>query len=66
MFNATPEEQLTAATDLNRYLASGAYRPRIGRTFPLAETAAAHALQEANTLHAAGTLNGKIVITIPR
>jgi NADPH2:quinone reductase len=66
MFNATPEEQRVAAADLNRYLASGAYRPRIGRTFPLAETAAAHALQEANTLYGAGTLSGKIVIEIPR
>jgi hypothetical protein len=30
---------------------------------PMAETAAAHRLQEENTLHNAGTLSGKIVLT---
>jgi NADPH2:quinone reductase len=34
----------------------------IGRTFPLAEAAAAHRLQEENTLQKAGTLTGKIVL----
>jgi NADPH2:quinone reductase len=34
----------------------------IGKRFSLADTAAAHQLQEDNTLRKAGTLTGKIVI----
>ena len=34
----------------------------IGREFPLSEAAAAHRLQEENTLGKAGTLSGKIVV----
>lgn len=62
MFNATPEEQRVCALRINDWLASGAYRPRIGKTFPLSEAAAAHRLQEENTLQKAGTLSGKIVL----
>ncbi|TWT96797.1 Zinc-type alcohol dehydrogenase-like protein [Botrimarina colliarenosi] len=64
MFKATPEEQHAAADDLNRWLASGAYQPRIARTFSLDETAAAHALQEAATIARTETLAGKIVVKI--
>lgn len=63
MFNATPEEQQTCAADINRWLADGKLRPRIGRVMHLSEAAAAHRLQEDNTLHKAGTLTGKIVLT---
>ena len=42
-----------------RRSAAGAYPAR----FPLAQAAEAHRLQEANTLHKAGTLCGKIVLT---
>jgi hypothetical protein len=35
----------------------------IGRTFPLAEAAAAHRLLEENTLQKAGNLIGKVVLT---
>jgi len=62
MFNASVDDQRRAAEDINRWLAEGAYRPRIDRQLPLSEAAAAHALQEENTLRAAGTLSGKIVL----
>jgi NADPH2:quinone reductase len=62
MFNATPEEQRACATDINRWLAEKKLRPLIGKTFHLAETAAAHRLLEENTLGKAGTLAGKVVL----
>jgi NADPH2:quinone reductase len=62
MFNATAEEQRACADDINRWLAEGKLRPKIDRTLPLSETAAAHRLQEENTIHKAGTLAGKIVL----
>ncbi len=64
MFNAPPDEQRAAADDINRWLAAGKLRPRIDRVLPLAEAAQAHRLQEDNTLHKAGTLAGKIVLTV--
>ncbi len=62
MFNATPEEQRASSEDINRWLVEKKLNPVIGRTMPLAESAAAHKLQEENTLHKAGTLIGKIVL----
>jgi NADPH:quinone reductase len=62
MFNATPDEQRAAARDINRWLAEGKIKPRIDRVLPLDLTAAAHRLQEDNTIHKAGTLAGKIII----
>jgi NADPH2:quinone reductase len=62
MFNATADEQRAAAEDINRWLAAGKIQPRIDRVLPLDQAAAAHRLQEENTLHQAGTLAGKIVI----
>jgi len=62
MFNMTADEQRACADDLNRWAAAGKLRVPIGRRFPLKETAAAHQLQEENTLRKAGTLTGKIVI----
>ena len=63
MFKATPEVQLRAARDINQWVESGQLRANIGRRFNLSEAAAAHQLQEENTLHSAGTLHGKIVLT---
>ncbi|HEY1785466.1 MAG TPA: NADPH:quinone reductase, partial [Pirellulales bacterium] len=63
MFKATPDEQRAAADDINRWLSSGVVKPNIGARMTLAETAAAHRLQESNTIHKAGTLRGKIVLT---
>jgi NADPH2:quinone reductase len=62
MFNATPDEQRAAAADLNRWLAEGAIKPQIDRVLPLDQAAAAHRLQEENTIGKAGTLAGKIVV----
>ncbi len=65
MFNATPDEQRRCADDINRWAESGQLKPIIGRVFPLAEAAQAHRLLEDNTLGNAGTLSGKVVISIP-
>ena len=62
MFKATPAEQRVCAGDINRWLASGQLKANISRVLPLSEAAAAHKLQEANTLQKAGTLAGKIVL----
>ncbi|MCA9051480.1 MAG: NADPH:quinone reductase [Planctomycetaceae bacterium] len=64
MFNASADEQRRAADSLNAMMAAGRLKPFIGRTFPLEQAAAAHELQEANTLNGAGTLSGKIVLTM--
>jgi NADPH2:quinone reductase len=63
MFNASPKEQRRCAEDINRWLAEGKLHVQIGRTFRLSEAAAAHRLMEENTLHKAGSLSGKIVLT---
>ncbi len=62
MFLATADEQRECANDMNRWMAEGRLCAPIGRTFSLAEAAAAHRLQEENTLQKAGTLSGKIVL----
>jgi NADPH2:quinone reductase len=64
MFNAAPDEQREASKDVNAWLADGKFTPRIDRVMPLSETAKAHQLQEDNTLRRAGTLAGKIVLTV--
>lgn len=63
MFKASSEEQRLAAEQINRWLAEGKVQARIDREFPLSQAAAAHRLQEDNTLRGAGTLSGKIVLT---
>lgn len=65
MFNASPDEQRVCADDINRWLTEGKLQVPIGREFTLAETADAHRLLEENTLQKAGTLVGKVVITVP-
>ena len=62
MFNAPADEQRACADDINRWLAEGKLRARIDRVLPLAQTAAAHRLQEENTIGKKGTLAGKIVL----
>jgi len=62
VFKATADEQRACAGDINRWLAEGKLKANISRVLPLAEAAAAHKLQEANTLQKAGTLGGKIVL----
>jgi NADPH2:quinone reductase len=63
MFNATPAEQQACAADINRWLGEKKLHVAIGKTFKLSEAAAAHRLQEENTLQKSGTLTGKIVLT---
>ncbi|MBN1589525.1 MAG: NADPH:quinone reductase [Pirellulales bacterium] len=62
MFNAPPERQRACAEEINRWMAEGKLRATIGKMLPFSQTAAAHRLQEDNTLHGAGTLTGKIVL----
>lgn len=62
MFKATAEEQRRSAEDINSWLLEGKLKARIDRVMPLAETAAAHKLQEENTVGKKGTLAGKIVL----
>jgi NADPH2:quinone reductase len=65
MFNMTPDEQRACAEDMNKWMAAGQLRAVIGKTSPLSQAAAAHRLQEENTLKKAGTLTGKIVVLPP-
>jgi len=62
MFNESAEAQRAAAEDINRWLSEGKLKPLIDRVLPLSETAAAHRLQEENTIGKKGTLAGKIVL----
>ena len=63
MFKASWPEQAACAADLNRWLAGGLRAP-IGAVMPLAETAAAHRLQEEGTIGRTGRLDGKIVVEV--
>jgi NADPH2:quinone reductase len=63
MFKAAAEELRACAEDMNGWFASGQLKAQIGKEMPLSEAAAAHRLQEENTLEKAGTLAGKIVLT---
>lgn len=63
MFNASADEQRVCANAINELFGNGGWSPQIGRKFPLSEAAAAHQLQEDNTLGGQGTLSGKIIVT---
>ena len=62
MFNVPPDRQRTCSEAINRWVHEGVLKPLIGKVFPLSEAAAAHRLQDENTLGKAGTLMGKIVV----
>ncbi|HMP01796.1 MAG TPA: NADPH:quinone reductase [Gemmatales bacterium] len=64
MFNASPAEQQACATSINEWLQQGKVKVVVGKTFALEEAAAAHRLQEENTLGKAGTLIGKIIVQV--
>lgn len=64
IFNCKEDEQRRCAEDINRWSESKSLKAIIGREFTLDETAAAEAFLEANTLHGAGSLMGKVVIRI--
>jgi NADPH2:quinone reductase len=62
MFKASPDELRDCSVDMNRWMSAGQLKAQIGETMPLSEAAAAHRLQEENTLQKSGTLAGKIVL----
>ncbi len=62
MFNASTDEQRVCADDINRWLSAKKLHIPIGKSFKIAEAAAAHRFLEENTLHKAGTLTGKVVL----
>ena len=62
MFNASTDEQRVCADDINRWLAAKKLHVPIGKTFKIADAAAAHQFLEDNTLQKAGTLIGKVVL----
>ena len=62
MFNYPASEQRQCGDDLNRWVAEAKLKANIDRVLPLSEVAAAHRLQEENTIGLAGTLAGKIVL----
>ena len=61
---SSPEEQRESADAISLAGVNGEYAPIIGRRFALEDAAAAHQLQEDNTIHGSGTLTGKIVVQI--
>jgi NADPH2:quinone reductase len=64
MFNATPAEQEACAADMIRWVEEGLLKPLVGRTFPLESVVEAEKFLEANTVGGAGSLTGKVVLTI--
>jgi len=62
MFNYSAEEQRQCGDEINRWLTEGKLKANIDRVLPLSEAAAAHKLQEENTIHGEGTLAGKIIL----
>jgi NADPH2:quinone reductase len=64
MFKATPVEMHAAADDINNWLSRGKLQANIAATFPIAQSADAHRLQEAATLAGNAELSGKIVVTV--
>ena len=64
MFNASAAEQEPAARDIVRWIEEGQLKPTVGRSFPLEAAMEAEKFLEANALGGAGTLSGKVVITL--
>ena len=62
MFNASAAEQRECGEAINTLAAGGGWNPPIGARFGLSESAAAHQLQQDNTIGGQGTLTGKIVL----
>ena len=62
IFNSPADVQREAADQINHWMSEGKLRPRIDRTLPLSEAAAAHRLQEEATIGRSGALAGKIVL----
>lgn len=64
MFNATPEQQRRCAADMIRWVEDGQLKILVGCSFPLSAAVEAHRFLEENTLKGAGSLAGKVVLSI--
>jgi NADPH:quinone reductase len=64
MFNASADHQRRCADDMIRWIEDGVLKPIVGRAFPLSATVEAVRVLEEKTIKGAGTLTGKVVITI--
>jgi NADPH:quinone reductase len=64
MFNATPEQQRRCADDMIRWIEDGRLKAIIGRSFPLSAAVEAHRFLEQNTVQGAGSLSGKVVLSV--
>jgi NADPH:quinone reductase len=64
MFNASADHQRRCADDMVRWIEDGVLKPIVGRAFPLSATVDAVRVLEDKTIKGAGTLTGKVVITI--
>jgi NADPH2:quinone reductase len=64
MFNATPQQQRRCATEIVHWIEEGVLKPIVGQSFPLSAAPDAERLLEEVTLKGAGSLTGKVVITI--
>lgn len=64
MFNSSAIEQAPAMQAISDWLAQERLRPLIGQAFPLEAAGQAQRLLEENTLGGAGTLSGKVVLSI--
>ena len=64
MFNTTADQQRRCAGDIVRWIEEGVLKPLVGRAFPLSAAVDAVRFLEEKTLKGAGTLTGKVVITI--
>lgn len=64
MFNATPEQQRRCAVDIIRWIEEGQFKVLIGRSFPMSAAVEAQRFLEENTVKGAGSLVGKVVLTV--
>jgi NADPH:quinone reductase len=64
VFNATPDQQRRCSEDIIRWIEEGQLKPLVGRTFPLSAAVEAERFLEENSVKGAGSLSGKVVITI--
>ncbi len=64
VFKNSADEIKRAAEAVNQWAANGQIRAHISHRFPLHDAAAAHELQQSNTLDNRGTVSGKIVLSV--
>jgi NADPH2:quinone reductase len=64
MFNATPEQQRRCADDMIQWVEEGRLKTIVGRSFGLSAAVEAQRFLEENTLKGAGSLGGKVVLSV--